>query len=230
MITPMYETLILFEDRGSLTLDQVSEIFGKKTRGVIGKMEAMSLIQRKGDRLNLSEKGHRLLNSVLDAIHKPTVHWDGLWRLVWYSIPESNRSKRDKFRRFMESLGMKPVLNSMWVSPNDIEAALMKEISLNGLKRNVIFIETKELQPIGVEEIIKSWNFDEYYKIYDDFIEKGEAKLKGGITSFEAKALIFEYAMILNNEPNLPIELLPRDWPKFRASLTYKKIRRRVRQ
>ena len=47
-------------------------------------------------------------------------------------------------------------------------------------------------------------------------------------SSFEVKKIIFKYALILGNQPKVPIELFPKDWPEFRANLVYKKIRRLI--
>lgn len=231
-ITPLYELLILIEDRGSVSLDEIQKWGEAISRGMLGKMEAMKLVEKRQDkdqiRYSLSETGHRFLNSILDVLHQPTVHWDREWRLIWFSIPEKQRSKRDKFRRILEGLGLRPVLNSLWITPLDKTEEILKSVRKLDVLQNVIMVESDQVIGITQEQIVSSWDFKKVKNLFLEFIEKSENLLseKPIVSNFEIKQMIFEYALILNNEPALPIELLPRDWPKFRAHLQYKKLRR----
>jgi phenylacetic acid degradation operon negative regulatory protein len=231
-ITPLYELLILIEDRGSVSLDEVQKWGRAMSRGMLGKMEAMKLVEKRQDkdqiRYSLSEAGHRFLNSILDVLHRPTIHWDKKWRLVWFSIPEKQRSKRDKFRRSLEGLGLRPILNSLWITPLDKTEEILKSIRKWDVLQNVIMIESDQVIGIDQEKIASSWDFEKVKNLFLEFIEKSENLLskRSMVSNFEIKKMIFEYALILNGEPAFPIELLPRDWPKFRAHLQYKKLRR----
>ena len=45
--------------------------------------------------------------------------WDGMWRLVAFSIPEDNRSASDALRKQLRWLGFAPLYDGLWVSPRD---------------------------------------------------------------------------------------------------------------
>jgi len=232
-ISPLYQILIYLEDKRSASLDEIKNWGIAISRGVLGKMEAMGLVESTETNgkivLKLSQRGYEFLNSILDQIHKDVVHWDGKWRMVWFSIPERERSSRDKFRRFLESLGLKPILNSLWITPLDVKEQVSKYVQKNHLTNRVLLTETEILEGMDTLEILKAWNFDKFRVLYEEFMKKVDLILSSKDSeNFEKKKLIFEYASILNCEPQLPIELLPRDWPRFRAGLYYKRLRRTI--
>jgi len=231
-ITPLYELLILIEDRGLVSLEEIQKWGGAVCRGMLGKMEVMKLVERHQDKdqvkYSLSEAGHQFLNSILNVLHQPTIHWDGKWRLVWFSIPEKQRPRRDKFRRALESLGLRPVIGRLWVTPLDKTEKILNYARKLGVLDNIIVVESDKIIGLTQEKIASSWGFEKARTLFLEFIEKSENFLnkKSAVSSFEVKKMIFEYALILNSEPAFPIELLPQDWPKFRAHLQYKKLKR----
>lgn len=234
ILSPLYEVLVYLEERGKLSLGDIGNYPRASARGIIGKLEAMGFIRKEGEgslvTYSLSENGYKFLNSILDILHKEIVHWDGKWRFVYFSIPEKRRPARDKFRRFLESLGMRPVLGNLWVSPLDIRSQVVDSAEKLDIQSKYIFFETST--PLGQsnESILKSWDLSQIRGLYERYIENSENLLssKDRNDTIKIKKLILEYALILNNEPNLPIELLPRDWPKYRANLQYKKLRRQI--
>lgn len=230
-ITPLYEILIQLEESGNLDYEEIRKLGNAVSRGVIGKMEAMKLIERTETQgrifFKLSQNGYEYLNKVLNALHEPIRHWDGMWRVVWFSIPESNRSVRDKFRRNLESIGMRPILNSAWISPCDLKSHILESAKALNILDKILYVETANIEGISKDEIVKSWDFEASKDQYEEFIKKAQDITNSKDSNKLAyKRLILEYAIIINNEPKLPIELFPSDWPKFRATLLYKKAKR----
>lgn len=232
LLTPLYKAIIYLEDNGACSYAKLKEVFSKSIRGVIGKMEAMNLIQKRIEEGNvnysLSQHGQSFLNSILDALHSPVLHWDGKWRFVSFNSPEKQRSVRDKFRRFIEARGYRPIAGALWASPIDnldeIEI-YAKQIGM----QNFVILESDKIRGRLSSDFVSCWDFGGPRKLFEEFIAKAEAFLKSQNKSRRlAKELILEYAFILNAEPNLPIELLPKDWPRFRANLQYIKIKRLI--
>jgi len=231
LLTPLYAMLVFLEDRGKIDSSGLQSWGKNSSRGIIGKMEAMGLVDRNvinsSVEYSLSRKGFQFLNSILDVIHRGIVHWDGKWRLLCFSIPEERRPLRDKFRRFIESLGLRPFLGGLWITPLDCKKELIEHASRLGISNFIAVAETCEIFGQDTQKIIAEWKFDKYRGLYEEFISESEILLRSGNASrFEVKKMILNYALILNNEPNMPIELLPQDWPKFRANLQYKKLKR----
>jgi len=232
-ISPLYEQLIYLENKKTATVEELRNLNPIRFPGTIGKMEAMGLVERHQQNgiksYRLSEHGYKFLNSVLDTIHLSTLHWDRRWRLVWSSVPEKNRHTRDKLRKALEGFGLRPALRSLWVTPLDLKDKLIVMVERLGVREQTVVVEAEEGTGISNAALIKAWEFDKYRKFYEDFITRSDQLIhdrERRENPNEIKKLIFQYALILNNEPRLPIELLPNDWPKFRAHLQYKKLRR----
>lgn len=234
IITPLYEVLIYLEEVRVADYERLKKWGAAISRGVLGKMEAMGLISRKKSENNrliysLSPNGYKLLNSVLDTLHQEVIHWDGKWRVVFFTVSEKERPQRDKFRRRLEALGLKPILNSAWITPLDRKAQIEDAAMQYGLSTKFILIESSEIFGLSNGDILKIWDFSKYRNHYEDFIKISEKTIEDAKrTNFDIKRMIFEYALILNSEPQVPIELVPKDWPKFRANLQYKKLRRLI--
>lgn len=226
-ISPLYEVLVFIEDKGSATASDLI-IHGKnQVRGILGKMEAMKLLEKTNSNYSLSQNGQAFLNSVLDILHQPTLHWDKRWRFVSFSISEKNRSKRDKFRRELEGLGLRPCLNSFWITPLDLSKAILDRARALGIESDVMIVESNLLVGKNDFDLALSWDFDKSRALLERFIIDSEALITNrDRTPYDIKLMIFNYALILNSQPRLPIELMPKDWPQFRANLQYKKVRR----
>jgi len=56
--------------------------------------------------------------------------WDGRWFMVFFDVPEMQRSKRDYLRTFLRRLGFYPYQKSVYIFPYDCEkeVALIKKI------------------------------------------------------------------------------------------------------
>ncbi|MFH1855528.1 MAG: hypothetical protein ABH810_03955 [bacterium] len=231
-LSPLYQLLIFIEDRKEASLDDLKFLSPAVLRGILGKMEAMKLVEKSNSVIKISKEGQNLLNNTLDYLHEKTIHWDGKWRFVSFSIPEPKRSLRDKLRRFLEEKGAKMVFNGLWISPLDISSGLTIFSKKSGIFKKILIIESNEISTgITKEELQTLWNFDSSKQDIYQFINKAEIFLKQRIRdSFEVKKIIFEYALILKSQPKLPIELFPSDWPQFRAGISYRKVKRLLTQ
>jgi phenylacetic acid degradation operon negative regulatory protein len=53
-----------------------------------------------------------------DRVQQRLGPWDGQWRMVVYSVPETDRAARDRVRRGLSRAGFGPLAPSTWVSPH----------------------------------------------------------------------------------------------------------------
>lgn len=82
--------------------------------------------QKRAVRLMLTEKGRRqaLKYRIGDLrITKPP-HWDGLWRLVMFDVPESLHGRRDLVRNKLVELGFSNVQKSVYIHPYPCKGAI----------------------------------------------------------------------------------------------------------
>lgn len=77
--------------------------------------------------LSLTAKGESALRRLeLNEyqMQKPK-HWDGLWRVLIFDIPEKRRGLRDKVRWTLSAMGFVRLQNSVWLYPYDCEDLIM---------------------------------------------------------------------------------------------------------
>lgn len=231
-LQPLYEALIYVEQKQVVNLEDFNGWGKNAARGIVGKMEAMGLVERSVENsstmIRLSQSGYAFLNTLLDSLHSDVAHWDGKWRLVWFSVPEKKRSHRDRLRRYLEQIGMRPILNSLWISPLPVAKDVLKQADFLNLLENVAVVETDKIAGISDRQILRSWDFEGSKDSLYGFIKKYSETKYETLDSFSAKKIIFEYALILKCEPKLPIELFPSDWPKYRADQIYKKVKKQI--
>lgn len=81
--------------------------------------------------LRLTEAGERELQRLslfqTETIPRPT-HWDGMWRVLIFDIPERRKSTRESVRRFLNASGFLRIQDSVWLFPYPCEefVALLK--------------------------------------------------------------------------------------------------------
>lgn len=226
-ISPLYETLILIEHKKVIHKKDLFDYTSRSARGVVGKMEAMSLIENSDDGgISLSKKGHRYLNRILGNLHDSLIKWDGQWTIVSFGIPEKQRSTRDKFRRFIENMGMKPLFSSLWISPLELTSVISEYVIENRISENVLITRSAKLNGVDNKKVINLWKFDIHRANLEKFISESVLPISDECDrSLEIKKRIFGFALILDDQPKVPFEFLPSDWPYLRARMAYKKLK-----
>jgi phenylacetic acid degradation operon negative regulatory protein len=160
--------------------------------------------------------------------------WDGTWLVVAFSVPEEQRGKRDDFRDKLGEMGFGLLSSSVWISPFDLEADVASLVGELGLDGMVAILHCDHIQMpglAGVRELALSvWDLEPLAEHYRDincrveaFMAFLEQVVQGG--EIDAEAIFFSamdlqnemLEMILTEDPCLPPELLPSDWPGQRT-------------
>lgn len=139
--------------------------------------------------------------------------WDKRWRVVIFDIKEIDKSKRDLLRDKLRSLGFGMLQESVWITPHDFAKDLREFIESLGLAENAFVLEVSGFLA-GDEKILlnKIFQLDRLNARYSQLIN--EAK-KG----FNLEQLRQQYIQIRLIDPELPKELLPKNWLKDAAHL-----------
>jgi phenylacetic acid degradation operon negative regulatory protein len=160
--------------------------------------------------------------------------WDGNWLAVTFSVPEGERGKRDRFRSELEEMGFGLLSSSVWISPFDQEEAVMALVEELGLNGWVASLACRRIRVPGMESagdlVCRVWDLDGLAGRYRDLNERIEALLASleqteQIETMGPEALFFEAMnlqselidVIFSEDPSLPPELLPDDWPSQRT-------------
>lgn len=148
--------------------------------------------------------------------------WSGRWTIVAFSVPEARREVRSALRARLRWLGFAPLFDGLWVSPHSPTDALDEALSELAVDAASVFVgEAREERGSP----LSAWDLDELRGVYDDFIAEfadvrrrtmsGEVGAAEGLVA-RARAMD-RWRAIPGLDPDLPVDLLPEDWPRQAA-------------
>lgn len=191
---------------------------GWLTSRKVGNRSYYALTQLAIDRLE--EAGQR--------IYQPEAGpWDGRWRLLTYTIPEARRDVRDALRRELTWTGFGQLASSVWISPRDRTEQVLHLLDRYGIRSEVDLFTARYNGPGRNEDIVaKCWDLPGLRRHYEAFLAEftprrerveraaeSPAGLPDNLAFVERTQLVHEYRKFLFDDPGLPPELLPADWP-----------------
>ena len=180
----------------------------------------------------LSDAARRLLSEGtrrIYSLHREPRPWDGRWLLLYVSVPESQRDLRHQMRTRLGWAGFASIGSGTWVSPwidREIEAReVLDDLGLAGAARSFI------AQPGGIgdvqEMVTATWPLGEIGAGYDAFLERfgSAAATESGYDAFVHQVrLVHEWRRFPFLDPDLPGDLLPRDWSGYRAAELFHRL------
>jgi phenylacetic acid degradation operon negative regulatory protein len=178
--------------------------------------------------VRLSERAARILDDggrqifTFGQLSRP---WDGMWSLVAFSIPESERAARDSLRKQLRWLGFAPLYDGLWVAPRDRAAEVIEQLAELGITTATAFRASTipGACPDGLPQ--RAWDLDSLRVRYDLFIDStqslAERTLAGRVSPVAAliarTRVMSEWRGFPELDPDLPDELLPDAWPRATA-------------
>jgi phenylacetic acid degradation operon negative regulatory protein len=204
-------------------------VFGLSEQAVRQAVSRMSrqgwLVGRKvGNRsfYAVTERGRRRIETISPRIYGPVVEWDGRWRVVTYSVPESTRESRDRLRKDLAVLGLAPLSASTWISPSDVLDAARSSAESAGILDCIDLFAAEYEGPLTDRQLLeKCWDLAAIGKQYGEFNATYQPKLdaeraRNGLTDEEAFVermwLVHDYRKFTYVDPGLPSTLLPAHW------------------
>jgi phenylacetic acid degradation operon negative regulatory protein len=176
---------------------------------------------------SLTPRSERLLDEGKERLFAPRRPrpWDGRWRLLSYSIPESERSLRDRLRQRLVWLGFGHLNPGTWVTTYEPPADLRSWLGATGAER---YVDQFTADYVGGDPralVARAWELDDLKRAYYSFLREHASQheealrmeANGGLDPNQAFARRFEltqeYLDFPYVDPGLPEELLPGDWP-----------------
>lgn len=136
--------------------------------------------------------------------------WDGRMYIITYDIPERGRRRRDELRELLKKMGCGMLQASVWITPYNPKQILKKFVHQRGLRGLVILSEVDKDGAIGGESfpslVWKVYKLGELEERYNQFMRHCKSE------DHPAHVVLLEYLAILRSDPQLPFELLPKDW------------------
>ena len=205
--------------------EALKEINYDTFKQLLSELRRMDLIERKGKRgvieIKITQAGLKRLKSVIPQYEKERP-WDGNLYLISYDIAEIHHRYRDEFREYLRLIGCAILQESLWVTPYNPRTLIEKFSSEHELKGTILVSKLGKDGAIGEEDLQtlldRVYHLTDLNKRYDEFIEEVNKKRK---SSFQLSVM---YASILQDDPQLPFDLLPKAWLGDSAYSVYKKI------
>lgn len=188
---------------------------------------------------SLTPKCLNLLEEGAKRIFQPRCDpWDGLWHLLFYSIPESKRRLRRLLRKRLLWLGFGSLNQATWISPRDLRSDVDRIVEDLGVRSYVEFFSGEHRDFSTDEEIVaRCWDLqglNNYYATlitrYEPLFLEQQARLMAGERLepedcfVQRFMLIHEYRSSPYVDPNLPMELLPEDWRGEEATQLFQNL------
>lgn len=155
--------------------------------------------------------------------------WDGQWLLVALTVPEESRALRHHFRTELAWLGFGSLGNGLWISPHtENEEATIKLLqSVDGPKGAYIFQSSKPALHTPRDIAASAWDIDGLRERYDAFCERFENVVPATPQEYFSAWIDMHtsWRHFPLFDPELPDNLLPRDWPRHRAVQLFNECR-----
>ncbi len=181
---------------------------------------------------SLSDEGLSLMDKGARRIfERKHAEWDGLWNMVVYYIPEENREARDRLRRELAWMGFGPLTTATWISPHDNTEEVVELADKLKIHPYIQVFQTRIKNPENEAGIVaRCWDLKKIHKRYNAFINNYRNKMDAhqvrvnngeNIESSEYFVqrfkLMDDYRRLPYLDPDLPEELLPKNWLRSEA-------------
>ncbi len=184
---------------------------------------------------SLTSEGRSLLTEGTQRIfQRKESRWDGNWNIVTYSVPERLREARDRLRLELGWIGYGALAEATWISPYDLTGEVKNLLQKLDIEEYVHIFNCQQDSTDPKKIVSRCWNLDTIHREYVDFLAEYRPKLEGHLKRLQAGEsiepsecfvarfnLMHEYRKLPFFDPDLPLELLPKNWLRPQASALF---------
>ncbi|MFE9812776.1 PaaX family transcriptional regulator C-terminal domain-containing protein [Streptomyces sp. NPDC005548] len=155
--------------------------------------------------------------------------WDGQWTMVGFSLPEAWRSERHDLRSRLIWAGFGPLQNGLWVAPTSVDVP--EAVAGLGLEPYLRVFRATVASPTEAREVLEqAFDISAIGARHKTFLDRWDrtdpipecpSELAGQLL------LHTDWLSLVRQDPHLPAEHLPADWPAARAESVFRGLSRR---
>jgi phenylacetic acid degradation operon negative regulatory protein len=153
---------------------------------------------------------HRAVGRLYRPLDAP---WDGLWRVLVYTIPEERRADRDRLRKELSVLGFGTLTPGVWISPNALSQEALELSKVHGLDGFVEIFEARRLSAgTDLELVARAWDIPGMNARYAAFLTQFGSQPSPQTDEHAFRdfvTVLHEYRKFLFFDPGLPLSLQP---------------------
>ncbi|WP_432488812.1 PaaX family transcriptional regulator [Kineococcus sp. SYSU DK018] len=184
-----------------------------------------------------TEQAHPMLVRAHQRIHHPRAMSSGeAWCLISFSIPEQLRDLRHQLRRRLRYFGCGTVSAALWVAPRYLTEEIEEVLQELGVREHCTLFAAEEIRPLRDlrTSVAQWWDFTELAALHQGFLDRHAEQITRlqHPRPHEAFSLwvraLDQWRLIPYNDPGLPAQLLPADWPGLVATPLFFRLRDQV--
>ena len=177
----------------------------------------------------LTAAGRRRIEEAADRIYlRRPLLWDGRWRMLNYSFPESQRAAREALRRELQWLGYGSLGPGTWVCPWDLGARLDAVLAKHGVT-GAVEAFTSEHSGDDAALAARAYDLTSLRAAHRAFIDRVAPELEQVRATPPAPRdalalrlrLVHDWRKFLFIDPGLPPQLTPSGWLGEEAARTF---------
>lgn len=164
--------------------------------------------------VRITQAGRALVQPPINPEERWARHWDGLWRMVLFDVPEEDRPGRRKLRDVLRRTRLGYLQGSVWITPNPL-AELRDTVAATAANPEaLLFFEGHAIAGESDKSIIDgAWSFPKINARYREAIELGRSVPKQSAPPPVWRNWLTEereaWTSALAMDPLLPSALLP---------------------
>ncbi|MBI5614628.1 hypothetical protein HY947_06935 [Candidatus Gottesmanbacteria bacterium] len=168
--------------------------------------------------VTLSKEGQKHIDKIVPK-YRSIRPWDGHVYLISYDIPTKVNYKRNFLRDIIRSLSGAKLQESLYMTPYNPTTILKAEVATHAIPGNILISNLGIGGSIGEESlgdlVARVYTLNILEKRYLKYLEVFPA------SSAPSVSAMLSYLSILHDDPQLPFELLPPNFPDKRAYARY---------
>ncbi|MEU7745107.1 PaaX family transcriptional regulator C-terminal domain-containing protein [Nonomuraea sp. NPDC049158] len=154
--------------------------------------------------------------------------WDGAWTLVGFSIPDSLRSTRHDLRSQLIWAGFGLLQSGLWIAPGAKDVAgILAPLELGD---HITVLTARAFEPTETADLVrKAFSTERIAARYRAFLDRWDTPRPLPFAADDlARQLLLhtDWLQLVRQDPHLPAEHLPADWPAIRAEQVFRALAR----
>ncbi len=149
--------------------------------------------------------------------------WDGTWTVVGFSLPDSRRSTRHDLRSRLIWAGFGPLQAGLWIAPGVREVTGVFDAL--DVDDHVTVLTATAFKPTeAVDLVAKAFDIEQIARRYRGFLARWDVTrpLPDAPDDLVRQLLLHtDWLQLVRQDPHLPAEHLPSDWPAIRAEQVF---------